>query len=99
MEDAKLAQDFLDSQVWGTWGSGLMGPPRPWHLLLGLSMGPETRASWVLEVEKTWGSLSKSQPGSNEDVLTPPQVEGQVKAEHECCRGVHMWGSPLNLAA
>lgn len=26
MEDAKLAQDFLDSQVWGTWSSGWMGP-------------------------------------------------------------------------
>lgn len=45
MEDAKLAQDFLDSQVWGTWSSGWMGLPCHWHSLLGLSLGPETRAS------------------------------------------------------
>lgn len=36
MEDAKLAQDFLDSQVWGTRGIGLLGPlatgPYSWAL-------------------------------------------------------------------
>lgn len=47
-------------------GSGLMGPPHLRHPLLSLSLGPETGASWVPQVEKTWESLSKSQPGSNE---------------------------------
>lgn len=60
MEDAKLAQDFLDSQVWGLaiWDTSLTRPlvPTPSPLPPDLGSQLELKDIWVpwaLEKEKT----------------------------------------------
>lgn len=81
MEDAKLAQDFLDSQVWVTRGIDSLGP---------LATGPYSWASaWAQRHRhrhSPWsgedsGSLSKCQSGWNEDSL--PQAEGPLDSLRE----------------
>lgn len=79
MEDAKLAQDFLDSQVWVTRGIDSLGP---------LATGPYSWASaWAHRHRHSpWGgedsgSLSKCQSGWNEDSL--PQAEGPLDSLRE----------------
>lgn len=60
MEDAKLAQDFLDSQVWelAIWDTSLMGLLVPTPSPLPPDLGSQLELKdlwepWVLEKEKT----------------------------------------------
>jgi len=62
MEDAKLAQDFLDSQVWGSaiWDTSLLRllvpTPAPLPPALGSPLEfKDIWVPWVLEKEKTSG--------------------------------------------
>lgn len=61
----------------GQWFDGTPSSPAP---TLGLSLGPETLASWVFEVDKTWESLSKSRPGPSEDDIPTRGCDRAVPA-------------------
>lgn len=100
MEDAKLAQDFLDSQVWGTRGSGSLGPLATGPYSWASAWAQDTDKDTVLGVEKTRALCLKCRSGWNEDTLPRPRpkglwtASGKVKAGHQSPWGGHSPPSP-----